>query len=74
MPTGEIELEIQNIVGIEFNAASKRPGDKRSYSTMAQQNYTGITSTEYKMASEWYSGIIEARSVCVRGVITSFHG
>lgn len=57
MPTGEIELELQNIIGIEFNnngngTGNKRPGDKRSYSTMAEQNYTGITSTEYKMASK----------------------
>lgn len=52
MPTGDIEVEIQNILGIEFNSAKKRPGDKRSYSTMVQQNYKGITSTEYKMASE----------------------
>lgn len=52
MPTGDIEVEIQDIVNIDFSAGAKRPGDKRSYSTMAQENYTGITSTEYKMASK----------------------
>lgn len=52
MPTGDIEVEVQEIVGIEFNSSSKRVGDKRTYSTMSQQNYTGITSTEYKMASK----------------------
>uniref|UniRef100_A0A1A9W5F1 Aminoacyl-transfer RNA synthetases class-II family profile domain-containing protein n=1 Tax=Glossina brevipalpis TaxID=37001 RepID=A0A1A9W5F1_9MUSC len=50
MPTGDIEVEVQEILNIDFSAGNKRPGDKRSYSTMAQQNYTGITSTEYKIA------------------------
>ncbi|KAM7353310.1 aspartyl-tRNA synthetase, mitochondrial isoform 1-T8 [Cochliomyia hominivorax] len=50
MPTGEIEVEVQDILNIDFNSNSKRAGDKRSYSTMAQQNSTAITSTEYKMA------------------------
>lgn len=52
MPTGEIEVEVQDILNIDFNANSKRAGDKRSYSTMVQQNSTAITSTEYKIASE----------------------
>lgn len=52
MPTGEIEVEVQDILTIDFNSNSKRAGDKRSYSTMAQQNSTAITSTEYKIASK----------------------
>ncbi|XP_065355526.1 aspartate--tRNA ligase, mitochondrial [Calliphora vicina] len=50
MPTGEIEVEVQDILNIDFNSTTKRAGDKRSYSTMAQQNSTAITSTEYKIA------------------------
>ncbi|XP_073825775.1 aspartyl-tRNA synthetase, mitochondrial [Musca autumnalis] len=47
MPTGDVEVEVQDILNIDFN--SKRAGDKRSYSTMSQ-NSTAITSTEYKIA------------------------
>ncbi|XP_011210056.2 aspartate--tRNA ligase, mitochondrial isoform X1 [Bactrocera dorsalis] len=50
MPTGEIEVEVQEIVNIEFPAGVKSMGNKRTYSTMAKQNNCGITSTEYKIA------------------------
>ncbi|XP_034129624.1 aspartate--tRNA ligase, mitochondrial isoform X1 [Drosophila guanche] len=52
MPTGEIEVEVQDILNIHFPASgTKRAGDKRSYSTMVQQQSAqGITSTEYKIA------------------------
>ncbi|XP_064535213.1 aspartate--tRNA ligase, mitochondrial isoform X2 [Drosophila montana] len=52
MPTGEIEVEVQDILSIHFPASgTKRAGDKRTYSTMAQQQSSlGITSTEYKIA------------------------
>ncbi|XP_030384596.1 aspartate--tRNA ligase, mitochondrial [Scaptodrosophila lebanonensis] len=52
MPTGEIEVEVQDILNIHFPATgTKRAGDKRTYSTMAQQQPNlGITSTEYKIA------------------------
>ncbi|XP_075152338.1 aspartyl-tRNA synthetase, mitochondrial isoform X2 [Haematobia irritans] len=48
MPTGDVEVEVQDILNIDFN--NKRAGDKRSYSTMSQQHSTAITSTEYKIA------------------------
>lgn len=54
MPTGEIEVEVQDILTIDFSSTSKRVGDKRSYSTMAQENSTAITSTEYKIASKFW--------------------
>ncbi|XP_060654062.1 aspartate--tRNA ligase, mitochondrial isoform X1 [Drosophila nasuta] len=52
MPTGEIEVEVQDILSIHFPASgTKRAGDKRTYSTMVQQQSSlGITSTEYKIA------------------------
>ncbi|XP_068140752.1 aspartate--tRNA ligase, mitochondrial isoform X1 [Drosophila tropicalis] len=52
MPTGEIEVEVQDILNIHFpTSGTKRAGDKRTYSTMVQQQSTlGITSTEYKIA------------------------
>ncbi|KAH8377002.1 hypothetical protein KR093_002671 [Drosophila rubida] len=52
MPTGEIEVEVQDILSIHFPASgTKRAGDKRTYSTMVQQHSSlGITSTEYKIA------------------------
>ncbi|KAH8241012.1 hypothetical protein KR026_010232 [Drosophila bipectinata] len=52
MPTGEIEVEVQDILNIHFpTTGTKRAGDKRTYSTMVQQqNHHGITSTEYKLA------------------------
>ncbi|KAH8282115.1 hypothetical protein KR054_005483 [Drosophila jambulina] len=52
MPTGEIEVEVQDILNIHFPASgTKRAGDKRTYSTMVQQQSNlGITSTEYKIA------------------------
>ncbi|ALC39787.1 CG31739 [Drosophila busckii] len=52
MPTGEVEVEVQDILSIHFPASgTKRAGDKRTYSTMAQQQSNlGITSTEYKIA------------------------
>nr|XP_014103236.1 aspartate--tRNA ligase, mitochondrial isoform X1 [Bactrocera oleae] len=50
MPTGEIEVEVQEIVNIEFPTGVKSMGNKRTYSTMAKQNNCGITSTEYKIA------------------------
>lgn len=55
MPTGEIEVEVQDILNIHFpSTGTKRAGDKRTYSTMVQQqNHHGITSTEYKLASEF---------------------
>lgn len=55
MPTGEIEVEVQDILSIHFPASgTKRAGDKRTYSTMVQQQSNlGITSTEYKIASEY---------------------
>ncbi|XP_053958490.1 aspartate--tRNA ligase, mitochondrial isoform X2 [Anastrepha ludens] len=49
MPTGEIEVEVQQLKNIEIPPSAKKSG-KRSYSTMAKQNNCGITSTEYKMA------------------------
>lgn len=54
MPTGEIEVEVQDILSIHFPASgTKRAGDKRTYSTMVQQQSSlGITSTEYKIASK----------------------
>lgn len=57
MPTGEIEVEVQDILNIHFPAGgTKRAGDKRTYSTMVQQQSNlGITSTEYKIASKWES-------------------
>uniref|UniRef100_A0A0A1X7W5 Aspartate--tRNA ligase, mitochondrial n=2 Tax=Zeugodacus cucurbitae TaxID=28588 RepID=A0A0A1X7W5_ZEUCU len=50
MPTGEIEVEVQEIVNIEFPTGVKSMGNKRTYSTMVKQNSCGITSTEYKIA------------------------
>ncbi|EDW55515.1 GM17213 [Drosophila sechellia] len=52
MPTGEIEVEVQDILNIHFPASgTKRAGEKRTYSTMVQQQSNlGITSTEYKIA------------------------
>ncbi|XP_037957941.1 aspartate--tRNA ligase, mitochondrial isoform X2 [Teleopsis dalmanni] len=50
MPTGEIEVEVCDIINIGFPVGFKRAGDKRSFSTMAQEKSCGITSTEYKIA------------------------
>lgn len=59
MPTGDVEIEVQEILNIDFN--NKRAGDKRSYSTMSQQHSTAITSVEYKVASMliFYSPFLE---------------
>ncbi|XP_036344295.1 aspartate--tRNA ligase, mitochondrial-like isoform X1 [Rhagoletis pomonella] len=50
MPTGDIEVEVQEIMNIDFPSGGKGMGNKRTYSTMAKQNNCGITSTEYKIA------------------------
>lgn len=53
MPTGDIEVEVEDIINIEYGS-KRRGAEKRSYSTMCNidVNKNKITSTEYKMASK----------------------
>ncbi|XP_067624823.1 aspartate--tRNA ligase, mitochondrial [Eurosta solidaginis] len=51
VPTGEVEVELQDIINIDFPSNGKgMGGNKRSYSTMSNKNNCGITSTEYKIS------------------------
>ncbi|EDV31471.2 uncharacterized protein Dana_GF14536 [Drosophila ananassae] len=47
MSTGDIEVEVQEIGGIQFLPGSKRAGDKRAYMEMAKSR---VTNVEKKMS------------------------
>lgn len=49
MSTGDVEVVVQEIGGIQFLPWSKRAGDKRAYMEMAKNR---VTNVEKKMSGE----------------------